>query len=262
MRRRGPDGQGIYAEKIMRCSIPGWPSWTWRGAHSPWRSNGPGNGTFWCTTGNCIIRRSCGVKLEGLGHEFRTHSDTEVVSTAAQSRGTAAWTGSTAFSPSPPLDGRAEKLLAQDRMGVKPLFFQQKGRGLLFASRSKTILARPSVQPVLTASVTPRQFGIRSTVGFSKEFGSKAAYHSPTPLYRAELSCILKYSSHITFNSLSRFGRFFIRWQGLSGACVMRHPKSIPNYSEVEVELYNPVAPGPRFGVTADLLPEQLPERY
>ena len=33
-----------------------------------------------------------------------------------------------------------------------------------------------------------------------------------------------------------------------------------PEYSEVEVELYNPCAPGTRFGVTADLLPEQLPE--
>ena len=33
-----------------------------------------------------------------------------------------------------------------------------------------------------------------------------------------------------------------------------------PEYSEVEVELYNPCAPGTRFGVTADLLPETLPE--
>ena len=33
-----------------------------------------------------------------------------------------------------------------------------------------------------------------------------------------------------------------------------------PEYSEVEVEHYNPCAPGTRFGVTADLLPETLPE--
>ena len=32
-----------------------------------------------------------------------------------------------------------------------------------------------------------------------------------------------------------------------------------PEYSEVEVELYNPCAPGTRFGVTADLLPDTLP---
>lgn len=34
---------------------------------------------------------------------------------------------------------------------MKPLFFLQKGRGLLFASEIKTILAHPSAQPVLTA---------------------------------------------------------------------------------------------------------------
>ena len=28
----------------------------------------------------------------------------------------------------------------------------------------------------------------------------------------------------------------------------------------MEVELYNPCAPGTRFGVTADLLPDRLPE--
>lgn len=33
-----------------------------------------------------------------------------------------------------------------------------------------------------------------------------------------------------------------------------------PEYSEVETELYNPCAPGTRFGITADLLPDILPE--
>ena len=32
-----------------------------------------------------------------------------------------------------------------------------------------------------------------------------------------------------------------------------------PEYSEVETELYNPCAPGTRFGVMADQLPEELP---
>ena len=33
-----------------------------------------------------------------------------------------------------------------------------------------------------------------------------------------------------------------------------------PEYSEVETELYNPCAPGTRFGMTADLLPDTLPK--
>ena len=32
-----------------------------------------------------------------------------------------------------------------------------------------------------------------------------------------------------------------------------------PEYSEVGTELYNPCAPGSRFGITADKLPDQLP---
>ena len=35
-----------------------------------------------------------------------------------------------------------------------------------------------------------------------------------------------------------------------------------PEYSEVETELYNPCAPGTRFGITADLLPDALPVSY
>ena len=33
-----------------------------------------------------------------------------------------------------------------------------------------------------------------------------------------------------------------------------------PEYSEVETELYNPCAPGTRFGVMADQLPDTLPQ--
>ena len=32
-----------------------------------------------------------------------------------------------------------------------------------------------------------------------------------------------------------------------------------PEYSEIETELYNPCAPGSRFGLTADQLPDELP---
>ena len=91
-----------------------------------------------------------------------------------------------------------------------------------------------------------------------EEFGSRA--HTYTPAYTDEnFADFLKYSSHITFNSLSQFERFYPRVErereGIS--CGLRIN---PEYSEVEVELYNPCAPGTRFGVTADLLPDTLPQ--
>lgn len=91
-----------------------------------------------------------------------------------------------------------------------------------------------------------------------EEFGSKA--HTYSPAYtEEEFEQIMQCSSHISFNSLSQFRRFYPR--------ICKNPEKIscgirvnPEYSEVEVELYNPCAPGTRFGVTADQLPDQLPE--
>lgn len=92
-----------------------------------------------------------------------------------------------------------------------------------------------------------------------EEFGSKA--HTYSPAYtEADFPEIMRCSSHITFNSLSQFRRFYPMVEaGSSGiSCGIRVN---PEYSEVETELYNPCAPGTRFGVTADLLPQgRLPE--
>ena len=91
-----------------------------------------------------------------------------------------------------------------------------------------------------------------------EEFGSKA--HTYSPAYTdTDFPVIMRCSSHITFNSFSQFRRFYpmVEAFGEKITCGIRIN---PEYSEVEVELYNPCAPGTRFGVTADLLPETLPE--
>ena len=90
-----------------------------------------------------------------------------------------------------------------------------------------------------------------------EEFGSKA--HTYSPAYTEDdFSELMRCSNHITFNSLTQYERFYPRVQAHSEAvsCGLRVN---PEYSEVETELYNPCAPGTRFGVTADLLPEVLP---
>lgn len=89
-----------------------------------------------------------------------------------------------------------------------------------------------------------------------EEFGSKA--HTYSPAYTADsFPTIVKCSSHISFNSLSQFAAF--GKQAIDGgvSCGLRVN---PEYSEIETEIYNPCAPGSRFGVLADNLPEQLPE--
>ena len=87
-----------------------------------------------------------------------------------------------------------------------------------------------------------------------EEFGAKA--HTYSPAYKdEEFSEIVRCSSHLTFNSLSQYERFHER----AGECSIGLRVN-PEYSEVGTLLYNPCAPGTRFGVTADKLPERLPE--
>ncbi len=86
-----------------------------------------------------------------------------------------------------------------------------------------------------------------------EEFGAKA--HTYSPAYKDdEFDEIVRCSSHLTFNSLTQYERFHHR----AGECSLGLRVN-PEYSEVETLLYNPCAPGTRFGVTADKLPEQLP---
>ena len=87
-----------------------------------------------------------------------------------------------------------------------------------------------------------------------EEFGQRA--HTYSPAYTdAEFDDIVRCSSHLTFNSLSQYERL----HGRVGDEVSIGLRVNPEYSEVGTLLYNPCAPGTRFGVTADKLPEQLP---
>ena len=88
----------------------------------------------------------------------------------------------------------------------------------------------------------------------AEEFGEKA--HTYSPAYTdKDFDDIVRCSSHLTFNSLSQYERFHERTAGKCSIGLRINPR----YSEVGTELYNPCAPGTRFGVTADKLPKQLP---
>ncbi|MCM1109216.1 MAG: carboxynorspermidine decarboxylase [Clostridium sp.] len=98
-----------------------------------------------------------------------------------------------------------------------------------------------------------------------EEFGSRAHTYSPAYTER-DFAGILACSSHVTFNSLTQYERFYPEVKRSNAACgdeeerVSCGLRINPEYSEIEVELYNPCAPGSRFGVLASQLPERLPE--
>lgn len=89
--------------------------------------------------------------------------------------------------------------------------------------------------------------------------------HTYIPAYLPhEFTEVLERSSHITFNSLNQWNRF----KDQVATYNEQHPEQRvscgirvnPQYSEVEVDMYNPCVPGSRLGVTRDLIGDTLPE--
>jgi len=90
-----------------------------------------------------------------------------------------------------------------------------------------------------------------------EEFGSKA--HTFSPAYNDfEIDEIAQCSSHLTFNSLTQYERYHERARRQNSQ-ISFGIRVNPEYSEVGTDLYNPCAPGTRFGVLADDLPAVLP---
>ena len=103
-------------------------------------------------SGEVYNHRQLRSQLRGLGHEFRTRSDTEVVL-----RAYAEWgeelaehlDGMFAFAV---WDERAQRLvLVRDRLGVKPLYWAAVDGGLAFASEPKALFAHPEIRPRVDA---------------------------------------------------------------------------------------------------------------
>jgi carboxynorspermidine decarboxylase len=91
-----------------------------------------------------------------------------------------------------------------------------------------------------------------------EEMGTPA--HTYAPAYTdEEFPLFLQYSSHITFNSLSQFERFYpqVEASGKEIACGVRIN---PEFSVVDTDLYNPSAAGSRLGITAAGIGEKLPK--
>lgn len=90
----------------------------------------------------------------------------------------------------------------------------------------------------------------------NKHLGVKA--HSYCPAYTQEtIDKFLSGSSHITFNSVSQAERFapLAVKAGVSAGLRVN-----PQCSVIETDIYNPALPGSRFGVTAEMLSDKLPE--
>jgi asparagine synthase (glutamine-hydrolysing) len=146
--RRGPDQRGLFWDEhaaliharlavvdVARGRQP--MHLDWAGRHLVMVYNGEIYNTE-------DLRR----ELLALGHEFRGHSDTEVVLHCYAEWGedcVGRLNGIFAFAIWEAAVGRL--FIARDRFGVKPLFFARRGDSFIFGSEIKAIFAHQSVKP-------------------------------------------------------------------------------------------------------------------
>src|SRR5438445_3672612 len=140
-RHRGPDAEGVWSDGICalghrRLSIIDLSA----AGRQPLSNE---DGTVWITfNGEIYNFQALRGELEGLGHGFRTQTDTEVIVHAYEQWGTGCvrrLRGMFAFAV---WDQRRRRLfLARDRVGKKPLVYTQQGERFLFASELQGLLA-------------------------------------------------------------------------------------------------------------------------
>ena len=114
------------------------------------------DGRFWIVhNGEVYNFKSIRTRLEGLGHNFRSGTDTEVILAAYAQWGPASLdllNGMFAFAI---WDSRERELfLARDHLGVKPAYFVEKGGAFYFASEAKALFAA-GISPSFDEATAP-----------------------------------------------------------------------------------------------------------
>jgi asparagine synthase (glutamine-hydrolysing) len=105
------------------------------------------DGSIWVTfNGEIYNHAELRARLQGKGHVFRTRTDTESIVHAYEEYGLEFVQHLTGMFALAIWDARLRRLvLARDRLGIKPLYYQLEGTRVRFASEIKALLVDPLV---------------------------------------------------------------------------------------------------------------------
>lgn len=146
MKRRGPDGHGIYRAQNAVLLHTRLAVIDVENGKQPMTVT-RGNQSFTvCYNGELYNTAQLRVELIAAGMSFKTNSDTEVVLKAYMHYGESCvqhFNGIFAFAIYESHNRRL--FIARDKMGVKPFFYTLQGGRLIFASELKTVLLHPAV---------------------------------------------------------------------------------------------------------------------
>ena len=155
IRHRGPDDEGTYYSSQVGLGHRRLSIIDLNTGHQPLSNE---DGSMWIVfNGEIYNYQELRVFLLGKGHIFKTQTDTEVIIHLYEELGPQCvekLRGMFAFAI---WDENTKTLfLARDRVGIKPLYYWQNGRSLVFASEIKAILADPAVEAAIAPEVIDR----------------------------------------------------------------------------------------------------------
>lgn len=141
---RGPDDQGIWAQPGVALGMRRLSIIDVAGGHQPMSNE---DGSVWVVYNGEVYNYLDVCKdLEGRGHRFANHSDTEVTVHGWEEWGEASVEHLRGMFAYAIWDSKKETLfLARDRLGKKPLYYTVVNGSLFFGSEIKAILAHPDV---------------------------------------------------------------------------------------------------------------------
>jgi asparagine synthase (glutamine-hydrolysing) len=157
---RGPDAEGILVAPSVvagsrRLSIIDLPG----GSQPVWNETETLAVVY---NGEIYNFRELRKALEGLGHKFRTNSDTEVIVHAFETWGESCaerLDGMFAFAivemPQGPGGRPARVFIARDKLGIKPLYYTVVDGRLFFASEVRALLASGAVPARISPDAVP-----------------------------------------------------------------------------------------------------------
>jgi asparagine synthase (glutamine-hydrolysing) len=166
---RGPDAAGVWRDAYAVLAHRRLSIVDLSGGQQPLANE---TGSVWVIfNGEIYNHADVRRELEALGHVYRTKSDTETIVHAYEQWGDACverFRGMFAFAlwDAP----RRRLLLVRDRLGVKPVYWSQRGDTLIFGSEIKAILAHGDVPAEARYEAVPEVLSTRSVAGVETLF--------------------------------------------------------------------------------------------
>lgn len=169
IRHRGPDEFGIYLDDTAALGNARLSIVDLTAGQQPISTP---SGRFWTVfNGEIFNHQELRSELEAIGHQFKTHCDTEVFVHLFEEFGASCLGRINGQFGAAVWDAHRRQLfLARDRLGIRPVFYHHAGTRLIFASEIKALACHPDIDLAI------REQGIQQVFEFWSCQGGTTAF--------------------------------------------------------------------------------------